>query len=341
MKRLLSVLTFGLLGLSSAWAVQPKVEVRLEPAKVYLGASAHLRVEVRAPETTQIDMTNIARAITQLPGAHPAPVHQEIHEGEALYRMDVDLVRFELGDSGTVLADLFWEEKDEKGSLQVWLPGPEVIDVPHRPGDGEGHLRAARGVVLPLKKSPWKLLGLTGLGLLLLAGGWWLGKKARVREVSLEPVEPVFDRAMRLLGNLEQEGDQGDPRSFHYRLSEILREYLSGRFGLSGLSETSYELLDECRSALPDGLILQKLEPLLESMDLIKFGPEEADPASSPRHLLACTDLVRFTEPLPEAEVAAQKKSAGTGASTLREPAETSAEDSPLDTSDAGEGDTP
>jgi hypothetical protein len=106
---------------------------------------------------------------------------------------------------------------------------------------------------------------------------------------------------MRLLARLEKEGDNGDPRSYHYRLSEVVREYLCARFELPGLSETSFELVSECRAAGLDGILVERIERLLSGLDVIKFGPEEAGSDRSPLHLAQCQDLVRETEPLPEA----------------------------------------
>lgn len=304
-RHLLLAALLGTLGpLAGLEAAAPRVEVELRPTRVYLGAPAVLSVEVDVPEGTEVDMTSLARSASGLPGLRPRPVESAPREGGRRLRFRADLVRFELGAGEGARAFLPWRRGEEEGTLELWLPAPEVVAVPARPGDGEGRLRAAKGEVRPTPTSPllWLLAGLGGLA--LVSGGWWLGRRGPAEVAPAEPPEPPFEKAMRLLARLAEEGDQGDPRSFHYRLSEILREYLSGRFLLAGLSETSFEIMEECRGANLEASFLERLGPLLDSMDRIKFGPEDAPSESSGLHLAACQDLVRATEPPPPEEEA-------------------------------------
>lgn len=300
-------LLLTLLGVASGFAAPPAgvmARVRLEPSRVYLGSPARLSVEVEGPAGLQLDGAPLGQALARLDGVRPGPLRRletEDGGGRVRYLLEAEYLRFRLGGGPGVLVELTHEGSAAgPGTLDLWIPEPEVIEVPALPGDRQHELRPAKGVVAPPRELwPW-----WANAALLLAVGAGLGgllKRARRLRPRPPPVppEPPFLRCMRLLARLENEGDHGDPRSYHYRLSEVIREYLCARFHLPGLSETSNELVEECRVAGLDDLLVERVERLLFTLDVVKFGPDETGSDRSRLHLAQCQDLVRETEPPP------------------------------------------
>lgn len=308
MTRSALVLLMVLITGSSLRAASPDgvvARVRLDPSRVFIGSPARLTVEVEGPAGLQLDGGLLGAALSQLEGARPGPLRRLEAPGDGgrvRYELEAEILRFQLGGGPGAVVEVPHQGSDAgPGTLQIWLPEPEVIEVPSRPGDQQHELRAAKGTVAPPRDLwPWW----ASVALLLLTGaalGGILKQARRVRSAAPPPPpEPPFHRALRLLARLEKEGDGGDARSFHYRLSEVIREYLCARYGLPGLSETSFELVTECRAAGLEDLLVERIERLLSALDVIKFGPEETGSEHSPLHLARCQDLVRETEPPPE-----------------------------------------
>lgn len=97
------------------------------------------------------------------------------------------------------------------------------------------------------------------------------------------PAEPSHLIALRELGRLkdEQLWQKGEIKEYYSRLSEILRRYIDGRFGISSPELTT----DETVRMLQRAAVLQQSE-----MSVIK-------------EILSVSDMVKFAKYLPQAEI--------------------------------------
>lgn len=281
-----------------AAAATPKVTVRLEPAEVYLGSPARLEVTLSGPAGFQPDLAGLTRAIAGLDGVHPEAVRNP-EPGTVV--LSATLTPFQDPQGPPEVVQVPWRDGDQEGSLSVWVPAPRLLGLPGEDGDEEGVLREAKGVVEPRPASrlPW-LLGLVALAAL------WAGVRALRRPrppPPPPPPEPPLDRALRLLADLEEAGPEGDPRAFHYRLSEVTRDFLSRRFMLSGLSETSDELVDELEKVEVPGQGVARVRTLLGVLDRVKFGPDETPVEACDPRLVEARKLVQdLARPADEVE---------------------------------------
>ncbi len=155
---------------------------------------------------------------------------------------------------------------------------------------------------LPSSK-PW-LAALTVGGLLALAAIIWL-IRGRARPAAAAPAIPPHELALARLRELAARNllARGEVKLYHEELSDILRRYLEGRFGLHAPEQTTEEFLAELRFA--DNLHQAQKDILgefLRHCDLVKFAAYQPAQGEIDGAFSACRRLVEETRPPVTAE---------------------------------------
>ncbi len=111
--------------------------------------------------------------------------------------------------------------------------------------------------------------------------------------------EPPHVRAIRELEQLHnQKVWQNNKHKLYYtRLTDILREYLGGRYGIRAMEMTSDEILDAMKEIELPGKNASNLHELLRTADLVKFAKYVPD---ADRNEEAYTNLYYFVEDTKE-----------------------------------------
>lgn len=143
--------------------------------------------------------------------------------------------------------------------------------------------------------------------LLLLALLWWWWKKRSKRQTTTEirpqtPPQPPYEVALNRLKMLEQAKywQLGQEKLYYSELTDILRQYIEGRYQIQAPEMTTDETISAFRNIAIEGSVLEKLHKLLELADLVKFA--KAKPLVE-QHLQAFTDadfFIRATKPAQE-----------------------------------------
>jgi len=137
-------------------------------------------------------------------------------------------------------------------------------------------IRDIKGMV-PVPQAWWPVgvaVGVVVAGIL----AWWIWRRYRQPAITVQPVAPPplpFDVAMAALAELR---DANLPvEQFYTRLSNIVRLYVEGRFGLRAPEQTTEEFL--AQATLP-AEHMSLLSAFLTESDLVKFArlqPGDAD----------------------------------------------------------------
>jgi hypothetical protein len=154
---------------------------------------------------------------------------------------------------------------------------------------------------------PWPWIGVAIAGVLALLGAalYFLRRARRGLE---EPATPPHERAFELLRAL-RETDFEDPeavRRFYFSISEAIREYVEGRYGLNATDLTTEEIV----SALPTleklgGEERGSLRLFLVDTDQVKFADHEPSQPEIEETYERALDFVETTRPMElEEEVA-------------------------------------
>jgi hypothetical protein len=121
-----------------------------------------------------------------------------------------------------------------------------------------------------------------------------------------KPAEPAHKIAYRELDKLRQEElwQKGEIKEYYSRLSDILRRYIDGRFGIQSPELTTDETVRKLqRSGLVKNDILSIVKVILSDSDMVKFAkyvPGEEINKSSMDDATRFVDLTRPYEPSPE-----------------------------------------
>lgn len=155
------------------------------------------------------------------------------------------------------------------------------------------------------RRIPWLWIAVVFLAAALLAWlAWFLWRRRADRLANIPPI-PAHELAFKALDELRAT-DFSDPRAvrrFYFAISEVIRAYLEGRFGLNATDLTTEEILAD----LPDigGLPPAQnasLRRFLLDTDQVKFAHHEPDQAEIEITYEAALKLVEETRPRVEQE---------------------------------------
>ena len=144
---------------------------------------------------------------------------------------------------------------------------------------------------------PWQWIIVIGLGIAALAAlaGWvW---KRRQKEQTVETIVPELPPEMIARQALDQISDvRGmDGKTFYFRLSAIVRHYVSGRYGVGAAEMTTEEFLPCIDRLKTDSDLTRRLKQLCRSMDPVKFGGAAAMEKQMEMDLMFAREFVRKT----------------------------------------------
>lgn len=125
--------------------------------------------------------------------------------------------------------------------------------------------------------------------------------KVKVPKVKLIP---PYDKAMAQLQELQQKKlcEKGQEKQYYTTLTEILREYLEGRFGIYAMEMTTTQIKRAVYATVPEKEASKKMDEILEMADYVKFAKMRPLPEDNLRALNQAIAFVENTRPAPAAE---------------------------------------
>lgn len=294
MKKVL-LLIFAAVAATSAWGQIVQVRAEFDSAAILIGEQTKLTVEVAGRDVKT---------------SFVFPMLDDSLAGglELVERLPMDTSRLEDGtvkiaahylmtgwDSALVYIEAL---PVVAGGDTFWSNGLtlKVVDIPVDTVDAICDIK-------PVYEPPfdwrffWTVVIIVVLSLLLIGGGVWayfkyfrnkFRKGTTEDEKTVDP-RPAHVIAMEQLENLRQEKlwQGGEVKRYYSRLTEIVKVYVSRRYGINATEQTTDELLSELKmntriEASKESV--EDLKELLQLADLVKFAkwkplPEENDKA--------------------------------------------------------------
>lgn len=288
--------------MTSAYGQSRVVDARFVPDSVLIGDHFDLIVEVDVEEGSRVAFPTI--------GADFAEGRIELLKDGKLDTLAVKNGRYHLRKSYRLTSFEPAEYHFDSlamlcGSLRgldtLVAPNELVLEVAMMPVDTAQKTIYDIKQPLPMPVKVAEFAGYTGLGLVIAAivAGLTLLIISALRKKnnpeSAKPKEPAHVVAIRSLEALANQKlwQNGRIKEYYSRLTEILREYLEGRFGVSAMEMTSDEIVAAMKSLSLTKKQLTSLGELLMESDLVKFAKHT--PAAE-YHEEAYTTVYYFVE---------------------------------------------
>ncbi len=256
---------------SSAGAQVGSVQlgVTVEPDTVTVGDRFSVRLRLRAPAGATIIFPEGPDSLSAVEALDPRRLADASDTAAVDQTAVYTLVAWNVGPRPLGLDDAV--VRVGGAEQRVSLADVQVVVRSVLPADSAQRIpKPARALIEPPAPWwwPWLPILLAALAVALLVWWWW----RRRRHGRAAPAEDPYAVAEREFARVEGLGllEAGERGRFVALMVEVLRDYLARRVGGAYLSLTSAELLVAMRDARE--VPLDRLRPVLEEADLIKFG---------------------------------------------------------------------
>ena len=152
--------------------------------------------------------------------------------------------------------------------------------------------------------APWLVPVLLALAAAAaLAAAWWFWNK-RKKDRTIETIVPELPPEMTAMQALDEISDvrRWDGKTFYFRLSAILRQYVFGRFAVGAPEMTTEEFMPCIDRLDMDKSLARGLRGLCRAMDPVKFGGETVMEKQMESDLFFAREFVRKTTLADEEE---------------------------------------
>jgi hypothetical protein len=145
----------------------------------------------------------------------------------------------------------------------------------------------------------WVVIGLAvvaiGMGLYILY------RKNGSIIIKRKPVIPPYELAIQQLNELRTQklAELGQEKEYYTRLTDILRQYLDGRFGINAMEMSSTQILYSIKHNDETKMSTEQIQQILEIADFVKFAKVRPLPDDNIKTFNSALDFVEATKPAP------------------------------------------
>ena len=152
----------------------------------------------------------------------------------------------------------------------------------------------------------WSLVGLLVLALLIYAASRILAHYGKSFGTIFKPAPPLPPHVVAFMAleklHEEKHCQQGEHKLYYSSLTDILRVYISGSFGVGAMEMTSDEIIEAMRSVELPQKSAMDLTEILREADLVKFAKATPEAEENEAAFTAAWDFVEQTRPVEESE---------------------------------------
>jgi len=304
-------------GFANAGKAQIKVEARLDQTNIKLGDQTILRLMAHVPANGQVDFPVLADTISSkvqiVEMGKTDTLTDKNNPGIKTISRQYTITSFDAGVH-MIPAYTFGSKEGNLSTQALPLEVSEVkVDTTKAIYDIKEPLAVSYSFMDWLRDN-WKLVLFSALGILLIIGLiWYLIKKRRSRPEKVEPPKPLVPLHTIALDKLnalrsQKLWEQGQVKTYHSELTDIIREYLEKRYEINALEQTSEEIFSGLKHLDIAGRDMNKLRQMLLLADLVKFAKATPLNNDNEQSMENAIHFVMNTKPAPSTDNKTQNK---------------------------------
>lgn len=260
----------------AAQSVEPAVETTVSATAAAVGDPVTVVVTVRHAAGTEVRWPDPVDAAPFELLDPPATQTTAAADGGVESRLELRVAAFELGELS--FPSLNVEVVGAEGEATTLATEAVPVAVESVGRDEGGDIRDIKGP-LAIPFAVVTLLPWIAVLLALAAAAAWLyrrhGRRSRPEAlVPTLPPRPAHEVAREALDALEAAGllERSEIKTYHIRLSDIVRVYVEGRFRVDAMEMTTGEVLDGLLRTDADRGAVADVRRVLDRCDLVKFA---------------------------------------------------------------------
>lgn len=292
------------------------ISSQVDHSEITIGDRVHYEIKVVYPKDGHLELPSVLGNL----GSFEVKDYQASDPKDAgnikIQTWHFDLSTFTVGKY-TIPPQIIEYRAGKDTTAQVFYTQPIEINVKRTSPETVKDIADIAPLVQVAAPTPWLLYGLGGVILIVIALVLWRVLRKKAPAVAIKPQLPPFEEAIEGLAGLKDLSliRQNRAREFCFALSEILRRYVSRRYGIDALESTTSEFLDKARNLPVTVAQKQWLGEFCEKTDLVKFANTLLLESDAGALLTATEAFVRQTKPREDQSAAAE--GAKTGASGM------------------------
>ncbi len=301
MKRFLIIITLSMLSCTGILAQEPALSTRLERDSILIGDqvrwSASLELGDAKDAAFLVPEEPIAPGVEVLGGFR----YDSTKVRKGILELSAILTSF---DSGAValppLVALVRRPDDRVDTLTFTSPVLNVNTIPvdtatFEPYDIKGQMKYP---ITAAEVFPWALLALV-----IVTAVWalirFLHNRSQDKDFFGRPkvVDPPHIVALRSLEKIRSQKlyQNGKQKMFYTAVTDVLRQYMVGRYGFQAMEQTSAEIFESLKDKEIDERLMEKIKDLFTTADYVKFAKHNASEQENEEAIPTAVSFVNAT----------------------------------------------
>lgn len=255
-----------------------EVASRVDRSNVTVGDRITYTIEVIHDPDVHVEMPDWGAGL-EVFEIRDVRIHEPVREkGRVRLRRDYTITAFVTGTFEIPPAAVRFTADSDSTFRTLYSESIAIVVESLNP-DEEGDIRDIKPPE-SMPPDPWALVRRVVFGFLCAGAAAllivWLKKRKRGETTpeKKKPSRPIHEICLEALEALRRADLSGreQVKSYYIRLSEIIREYIEGRYYIRALEMTTSEVLAALKQAEMKGSDFQAAERLLRTTDLVKFA---------------------------------------------------------------------